>query len=130
MCLFDLSLFKVLKKSGFLFCLFLISCASSDQGGGGQGKFSAQKSEIQVEKLILFSGEQTKVTLRLRDDQGSPFVDSGISAEFKLRGGGSLGVFDPMRNLGSGAYQAIFTGEIAGSPSEVFGVIQGAGDGG
>jgi hypothetical protein len=84
------------------------------------------KSVVTVSPATIQAGGTSTFTLIARDTAGVQIPRGGSAVAFSLSGGGtSSGVIGPVTDHGDGTYSATFTGQTAGTATEVSATIDG-----
>jgi len=86
---------------------------------------SFAKSVISSTTDKVKAGSSILVTLSLVDEMGISVRRSGMKVEFTSAGGSSVGEFSPVLDRGDGTYSSLFTGILAGTPTQVSAFIEG-----
>ncbi len=93
----------------------------------GEGAPAADSSLVTVSDATAPSGVPLTVTLRARDALGNCLTTTGLDVTFATSGGPgeSTGSFGATVDNGDGTYAAVFTGVLAGGPTQILGAIDG-----
>jgi hypothetical protein len=83
-----------------------------------QSTLTVSSSEVESDSSIV-------ITLRVKDQNGSPFFYSKTMISFSVSGGTSQGTLGPVSHVGDGVYTASFTGVTPGTPKTVQATING-----
>ena len=89
------------------------------------GAIDVATSVVDVSTNSIVAGQTTTVTLTAYDQLGNKINEGGEAVGFTVSGGTSTGSFGSVADNGDGTYTALFTGEIAGTVTEVAATING-----
>ena len=89
------------------------------------GAASVAQSLVTVSQDTIAKGEAAELTLQARDQYGNPLTTGGSIVVFTATGGTSSGLIGATADHGDGTYSATFTGETAGTATNIGATIDG-----
>ncbi len=89
------------------------------------GTASAANSTLTVSSNTVIAGNSVTITLQAKDNAGNSLNGGGSTVAFSYSGGTSTGTISVASDLGDGTYSATFTGNTAGSPTTINGILNG-----
>jgi hypothetical protein len=91
------------------------------------GAVSLSQSVLSVSASSVVSGSGATLTLVTKDSAGNLIPSGGQSVVFSYSGGSSTGTISSTEDSGNGSYTSSFTGNIAGSATQIYAAISGFG---
>ena len=99
--------------------------STSDGFDLAPGPASPSNSVVTVSSDTVQSGTSSTATLQVRDASDNNQVSGGLAVTFFATGGSATGTFGAITDAGDGSYSAAFTGDLAGTATEIGAVIGG-----
>ncbi|MBI2711508.1 MAG: hypothetical protein HYX41_01415 [Bdellovibrio sp.] len=84
-----------------------------------------KQTSVRASGTTVVAGSSIGVLVTLKDQNGSPWVDSTAKVSLVFSGGGSTGTFSGFKDNKDGTYTAVLLGVRAGTPSTVSAVVNG-----